>query len=63
MSRTVYVNGHYVPEAEARLSIFDRAILFADAVYEVTAVLDGGALRGSSASCSTSRAPPRRSDA
>lgn len=42
MSRTVYVNGHYVPEAEARLSIFDRAILFADAVYEVTAVLDGG---------------------
>lgn len=41
MSRTVYVNGRYVPEAEASLSIFDRAILFADAVYEVTAVLDG----------------------
>lgn len=42
MTRTVYVNGEYVPEGEARLSIFDRAILFADAVYEVTAVLDGG---------------------
>lgn len=41
MSRTVYVNGRYVPEAEATLSVFDRAILFADAVYEVTAVLDG----------------------
>ncbi|PWG63969.1 D-amino-acid transaminase [Sediminicurvatus halobius] len=42
MSRTVYVNGQYLPETEATLSIFDRGILFADAVYEVTAVLDGG---------------------
>jgi len=41
MTRTVYVNGRYVPEGEASLSIFDRGILFADAVYEVTAVLDG----------------------
>ncbi|MEQ5775036.1 MULTISPECIES: D-amino-acid transaminase [unclassified Thalassospira] len=39
--RTVYVNGQYVPENEATVSIFDRAFLFADAVYEVTSVLDG----------------------
>lgn len=41
MSRIVYVNGSYVPEEEARISIFDRAFLFADSIYEVTAVLDG----------------------
>jgi D-alanine transaminase len=39
MSRTVYVNGSYVPGAEAKVSIFDRAFLFGDGVYEVTAVL------------------------
>lgn len=41
MSRTVYVNGSYVPEEEARVSVFDRGFLFADGVYEVTSVLDG----------------------
>ncbi len=41
MSRIVYVNGRYVPEAEATVSIFDRAFLFGDGVYEVTAVLGG----------------------
>ncbi len=41
MSRTVYVNGEYLPEEEARVSIFDRGFLFADGVYEVTSVLDG----------------------
>ena len=41
MSRTVYVNGNYVPEEEAKISIFDRAFLFADGIYEVTAVIDG----------------------
>ncbi|MEL6168406.1 MAG: D-amino-acid transaminase [Pseudomonadota bacterium] len=41
MSRTVYVNGAYVPEEEAKISVFDRGFLFADAVYEVTSVLDG----------------------
>jgi D-alanine transaminase len=40
MSRTVYVNGSYLPEAEAKVSVYDRAFLFGDAVYEVTAVLD-----------------------
>ena len=41
MSRIVYVNGSYVPEEEAKVSVFDRAFLFGDGVYEVTAVLGG----------------------
>lgn len=41
MSRIVYVNGAYLPEEEARISVFDRGFLFADGVYEVTSVLDG----------------------
>jgi D-alanine transaminase len=39
--RTVYLNGHYLPETEAKISIFDRGFLFADAVYEVVSVIDG----------------------
>ncbi|MBC7137305.1 MAG: D-amino-acid transaminase [Defluviimonas sp.] len=41
MSRIVYVNGSYLPEEEAKISIFDRGFLMADGVYEVTSVLDG----------------------
>lgn len=41
MTRTVYVNGDYLPETEAKVSIFDRGFLFADGVYEVTSVLGG----------------------
>ena len=41
MARTVYVNGEYVPESEGKVSIFDRGFLFADGVYEVTAVVNG----------------------
>ncbi len=39
--RTVYVNGKYLPETEATVSIFDRGFLMADGVYEVTSVLGG----------------------
>jgi len=39
--RTVYVNGDYLPETEAKVSIFDRGFLMADGVYEVTSVLGG----------------------
>lgn len=39
--RIVYLNGHWIPEAEASVSIFDRGFLMADGVYEVTAVLGG----------------------
>ena len=38
--RTVYVNGEYLPEDQAKVSIFDRGFLMADGVYEVTSVLD-----------------------
>jgi len=41
MPRTVYVNGAYLSEDEATVSIFDRAFLFADGIYEVTAVVGG----------------------
>ena len=37
--RTVYVNGEYLPEDEAKISIFDRGFLMSDGVYEVTSVL------------------------
>ena len=39
--RIVYLNGHWVPEAEASVSVFDRGFLMADGVYEVTSVLGG----------------------
>ncbi|MEZ5798022.1 MAG: D-amino-acid transaminase [Paracoccaceae bacterium] len=35
------MNGDYLPETEARVSIFDRGFLMADGVYEVTSVLGG----------------------
>ncbi len=41
MSRIVYVNGDYLPEEEAKISVFDRGFLFSDGVYEVVSVLDG----------------------
>ncbi|MDX2485250.1 MAG: D-amino-acid transaminase [Pseudodonghicola sp.] len=41
MTRTVYLNGDYMPETEATVSIFDRGFVMGDAVYEVTCVLDG----------------------
>ena len=41
MDRIVYVNGAYMPEQEATVSIFDRGFLMADGVYEVTSVLQG----------------------
>ncbi|MDS7594684.1 D-amino-acid transaminase [Agrobacterium tumefaciens] len=41
MTRIVYLNGEWLPEADAKVSIFDRGFLFADAIYEVTAVIGG----------------------
>lgn len=37
-----YVNGQFLPLADARVSVLDRGFLFADGIYEVTAVIDGG---------------------
>ena len=40
MSRIVFVNGSFVPYEEARIPIMDRGFLFADGIYEVSAVLN-----------------------
>ncbi|MFT5537767.1 MAG: D-alanine transaminase [Burkholderiaceae bacterium] len=39
--RIVYLNGDYVPKSAAKISVFDRGLLFSDAVYEVISVIDG----------------------
>lgn len=41
MPRIVYVNGSFMPIEEARVPIMDRGFLFADGIYEVSAVLQG----------------------
>ncbi|MBX2870065.1 MAG: D-amino-acid transaminase [Acidiferrobacterales bacterium] len=41
VERMVYINGGYCFESEAKVSIFDRGLLFADAIYEVAGVIDG----------------------
>ncbi|KQR30609.1 D-amino-acid transaminase [Rhizobium rhizogenes] len=41
MDRTVYLNGAWVAEGDAKVSVFDRGFLFADAIYEVTAIIHG----------------------
>ena len=35
-NRVVYFNGEFIPEIEARISIFDCALMFGDMVFEVT---------------------------
>ena len=40
MERIVFLNGDFVAESNAKLSIFDRGLLFADAVYEGFGVID-----------------------
>ncbi len=42
----LYLNGEYVPEAEAQVSVMDRGFLFGDGVYEVIPAYDGQLLRG-----------------
>lgn len=41
MSRTVFLNGDYLPEEKAAISVFDRGFLFGDGVYEVIPVVMG----------------------
>ena len=37
--RLVYFNGEFIPEREARISIFDCALMFGDMVFEMQAIL------------------------
>jgi len=41
LEQIVYLDGAFVPVSEAKVSVFDRGFLFADGIYEVSAVLDG----------------------
>ncbi len=41
MARTVFVNGQYVTEDQAQVSIFDRGFVFGDGIYEVVPVVGG----------------------
>ncbi len=41
MPNIAYVNGDFVREDQAKVSIFDRGFLFGDGIYEVTPVIDG----------------------
>jgi len=42
---TVYLNGEYLPETEARISVLDRGFIFGDGVYEVIPVYGGKLFR------------------
>ena len=41
LDRIVYLNGSFLKGRDAKISIFDRGLLFADSVYEGLGVLDG----------------------
>jgi D-alanine transaminase len=41
MARTIFVNGRYLPYADALIHVEDRSVQFADGVYEVCEVRDG----------------------
>ena len=36
MNRVVFFNGEFIPESEARLSIYDSSLMFGDMVFEIT---------------------------
>ncbi len=42
---SAYLNGHYLPAAEARVSVLDRGFLFGDGIYEVIPVFGGRLFR------------------
>jgi len=39
--RFVYLNGDYVPERDAKVSVLDRGFRWGDAVYDATRTFDG----------------------
>ena len=45
MSDQVYLNGHYLPLSEAKVSVLDRGFLFGDGIYEVIPVYGGNIFR------------------
>src|SRR5438477_6936508 len=45
MSRQVYINGRFVPQAEAVISVFDHGLLYGDGVFEGLRVYHGKVFR------------------
>ncbi|MCZ6679220.1 MAG: aminotransferase class IV [Candidatus Poribacteria bacterium] len=43
--RKVYLNGEFVAEADAKVSIFDSALMFGDMVFEITRTFNGKPFR------------------
>ncbi|HCR86365.1 MAG TPA: D-amino acid aminotransferase [Alphaproteobacteria bacterium] len=41
MPRIIFVNNQFLPEQQATVPVMDRGFLFADSVYEVSAVING----------------------
>ena len=41
----VYLDGEYLPQSQAKVSVLDRGFLFGDGVYEVIPVFGGKPLR------------------
>jgi D-alanine transaminase len=41
MSTTVYLNGSYLPRAQAMLPVDERGFIFGDGIYEVTRAIEG----------------------
>ena len=41
----VYLNGEYLPQSQAKVSVLDRGFLFGDGIYEVIPVFGGKPLR------------------
>ena len=39
--RVVYFNGKFVPENEAKISIYDSSLMFGDMVFEMTRSFNG----------------------
>lgn len=45
MSLTIYLNGRYLPDEEARVSVFDHGFLYGDGVFEGIRVYNGRVFR------------------
>ena len=48
LQRQVYFNGNFVDESEARVSIYDSALMFGDMVFEMTRSFNGNSLNSRS---------------
>ena len=60
--RLVYFNGEFVPEPEARISIFDCALMYGDMVFEMTRSFGATALSAARASGAALRLAQVRAD-